>query len=103
METERDRVTPQLDRMSPLVSRTPPVVGSRSSTLGRQRRPSVRPPPPCVLVSAPILHRHIPLAIPTKKVGKREQQPNDGFTVVQVTSPADIGCEFWWSLTAGRW
>ena len=79
METERNRVTPQLDGMSLLVSRTPPIARSRSTTLGRQRCPPVLPSSLCVLVSAPILHRHVPLAIPTNKIGKTRATTVEGF------------------------
>ena len=71
VETERNRV-PQHDGVLPLVSRTQPVTRIRCSALRRQGRPPMLPSSLCVLVPAPTLHRHVPLAIPTNNIGNTE-------------------------------
>ena len=86
MESEWDRVTPQLFGMSPSSLRTPPLARCQSNRLVRQRCPPVFPPTLFVLVSAQILHR-FPLRSLPEGSAQPHRQPYGGFIEVQVTSP----------------
>jgi hypothetical protein len=70
-----------------MLTRASPPSTCRPWALLRQRGPPMLPAPPCVLVSALIVHAHIPFSEPTERIGTKRAESDDGFPQSQVTSP----------------